>query len=229
MRNKLIMLALAILIMSSGCLKTGVQPLSNVPNITGSIMKINYMDNTTIIKGADFPDFKLADNLFYIAPENLSLTPEAEMGHQVYEMNPKATIPQGYRIYGGSEAYNTNDNSSLRYMVLQYKVFDSNASLDAIINSTATDIYIKNGYKYKSINGYKGTVVVLQSNVTNRTDMNITIILFGFDTLIGKIGVRDYSDKSLSESLKILGIAEDRLKLKVGTKEVKPAGISSIQ
>lgn len=228
MKNRLILLVLAISIISiisSGCIKTGVEPLSNV---SGNLMKINYMDKNTIIKGEDFPDFKLADNIYYIAPENLSLTPEAEMGHGVYEMNPNVTAPQGYRIYGGSEAYNTSDNSSLRYMILQYKVFDSNASLDAILNSTATDIYIKNGYKYKPINTvYKGTVITLQSNVTNHTDMNITIILFRLDTMIGKIGVRDYSDKSLSESLKMLGITEDRLKVR--TKEVKSAGMSSIQ
>jgi hypothetical protein len=223
---KLLILTISIIsIISSGCIKTNVQPLGNV---TGNLMKINYMDKNTIIKGGDFPDFKLADNLYYIAQENLSLTPEAEMGHGVYEMSPNATTPQGYRIYGGSEAYNTRENSSLRYMILQYKVFDNNASLDAIINNTAVDIYIKNGYKYKSINNaYKGTVVALESNVTNHTDMNVTVILFGFDTIIGKIGVRDYSNKSLNESLQMLSIAVDRLKVR--TKDVKSAGIGSIQ
>jgi hypothetical protein len=221
MRYKLIMLVLIISIMLSGCIRTNVEP--NVPSI-GNLMKINYMDKNTIIKGTDFLDFKLADNLYYIAPENLSLTPEAEMGHGVYEMNPNATTPQGYRIYGGSEAYNTSDNSSLRYMLLQYKVFDSNASLNDIINSTATD-YTQNGYEYRSIGSpYKGTAVMLQTNVTNHTDMNITIILFGFDTIIGKIGVRDYNNKSINESLKILGIAENRLNFR--TKEVKPAEMS---
>lgn len=225
MRYKLIMLVLTLSIVLSGCLRTSIEPNTGLGE---SLMKINYVDNVTIIKGTDFPDFRLADNLYYIAPENLSLTPEAEMGHGVYEMSPSATTPQGYRIYGGSEAYNTSDNSSMRYMILQYKVFDSNASLDAIINSTVTDIYIKNGYRLVPINApYKGIAVALQSNVSNHTDMNITIILFKLDTMIGKIGVRDYSGKSFNESLKMLGIAEGRLKVR--TKEVKSAGMSSIR
>lgn len=224
MKHKLILLVLAISIIWSGCINTGVKPTGN---ITEKFIKINYIDKNTIIKGEDFPDFKLVHNVYYIAPENLSLTSMTEMGHGVYEIDPNTTIISGYRIYGGSETYSSRENSSKRYMLLQYKVFDSNESLNYIIDMTAENIYIKNGYKYKSINNtHTGRVVVLESNVTNHTDMNVIIILFGFDTVIGKIGVQDSKDKSFSESLKILDIAFDRLKVR--TKEVKAAKMGSI-
>lgn len=225
MRYKLILLIVLTISIMSGCMDTIVEKKVNT---TGKLMEINYMDKDIIINGEDFPDFKLIHNVYYISPENLTLTLETEMGHRVYEIDANTTIPSGYRLYGGSESYSTDENSSNRYMLLQYKVFDSNVSLDDTINMTTEDIYIKNGFKYKHINNtYRGNVVVLESNVTNRTDMNITIILFGFDTIIGKIGVQDYKDKSLEESLKMLDIVFDRLKVK--TKDVEPAKLSSIR
>lgn len=220
MKNKLIVLVLMMLVISSGCLRTGTEVKINT---TVKLMTINYIDKNNIINGEDFPDFKLIGSTYYITPENLTLTLETETGHGVYEMNANTDVLKGYRLYGGSEAY----NSSKRYIVLQYKVFDSNESLNDTIDMTAEEIYIKNGFKYKPVNNtYKERVVILESNVTNYTDMNVIVILFGFDTVIGKIGVQDYNNKSLNESLKILDTVFDRIKVK--TKEVKAAKLNVV-
>ena len=216
---KSVLLVLMILVLSSGCINKDTQPKSVHSNMT-----INYIDKGNIMNGKDFPDFKLIDNIYYIAPENLSLTLETEMGHGVYEMNASTEILKGYRIYGSSEAY----NSSGRYIFLQYKVFDNNESLNDTIGMTAEEIYIKNGFKYKSVNNtYNGRVVVLETNAKNNTDMNVTVILFGFNTVIGKIGVQDSKSKSFNEALKILDIAFGRIKVR--TKDVDAAKLSSIR
>ena len=226
MRNKLILLILMISIILSGCINTGTETTSGVNTnaIPEKVVKAHYVDQNTILNAEDFPDFKKIDNVYYVAPENLSLTLETEMGHGVYEIDANTTNMQGYRVYGSSETYNYDT----RYLLLQYKVFDTNQDLNETINMTAEDVYIKQGYKYVNIDkSYNNRVVVLESKVTNHTDMNVTIILFGFDTVIGKVGVQDYSGKSLGESLKILDIVFDRLKVK--TKDVKAAKLSAIR
>lgn len=226
MRNKLILLILTISIILSGCINTGTETTSGVNTnpIPEKVVKAHYVDQNTILNAEDFPDFKRIDNIYYIAPDNLSLTLETEMGHGVYEIDANATPLSGYRVYGGSETY----NSDKRYLLLQYKVFDTNENLNETINMTADEVYRKQGYKYVNIDkSHNGNIVLLESKVTNHTDMNVTIILFGFDTVIGKVGVQDYSNKSLDESLKILDIVFDRLKVK--TKDVKAAKLSTIR
>jgi len=110
---------LAVSIILSGCINTGVVTKDNTTGelLPGKFVKANYFDKDTIINEGDFPGFKSAYNMYYIAPENLSLTLETEMGHGVYEMPANETVPAGYRIYAGSEAYNLSD----RYILLQYK------------------------------------------------------------------------------------------------------------
>ncbi len=216
--------------MLSGCIDTGFESKIDTAGelVPEKLIKINYVDNDTILNGEDFPDFKLMDNVYYIAPENLSLTLETEMGHGVYEIDANTTILPGYRTYGESEVYNSSENnSSERYILLQYKVFDNNESLNDTIDMTARDIYAKRGYRYKPLNSTYGRVVMLESNATNHTDMNIIIVLFGFDTVIGKIGVQDLKNKSLNESLKILEIVFDRIHVR--TKEVRTAKLSGIR
>lgn len=223
MRYKLMLLMLTISIILSGCIDLSNDSKTGVA-IPEKLVKINYLGQNTIMNEQDFPGFKLIHNVYYVSSENLSLTLDAESGHGVYEVDSNATIPPGYRIYGESEAYNLSE----RYILLQYKVFDKNDSLADVINATAEDIYIKRGYKYVSVDkSYKGNMVVLGSGVANRTDMNVTIILFGFDTVVGKIGIQDYNNDSLSEALKVLDIFSDRLNVK--TKEVEVAKMSTIR
>lgn len=227
MRNKIILAILTISIILSGCVDTGVVTKDNATGglLPGKFVKANYFDKGPIINEGDFPGFKSVYDMYYIAPENLSLTLETEMGHGVYEMPANETAPAGYRIYAGSEAYNLSD----RYILLQYKVFDSDGSLNDTIAMTAQEMYIKNGYKRVSIDKtYKGNVVVLESsNATNVTGMNVTIILFGFGTVIGKVGVQDSKGKSLDEALKILDIAFNRIHVK--TKDVEAVKLSTIR
>ncbi len=228
MRYKLMLLMLTISVILSGCINTGTKDNVTTKLVPEKMLKVNYVDKHTILNGEDFPDFKLMDNVYYIAPENLPLTIETEMGHGVYEMNNSANILPGYMIYGSSELYNSSKDSMERYLLVQYQVFDSNDSLGDTINTTAEDIYIKNGYKRIHVdNTNNRNMVVFESNVTNHTNMNITVILFGFDTVIGKVGVQDSKDRSLNESLKILDVVFDRLKVK--TKEVEVAKLDSIK
>lgn len=226
MRYKLMLLILTISIILSGCIDLGNNSKDNVTgeHIPEKLVKINYVDQNTIIKAEDFPGFKLVNNIYYVAQENLSLTLEAESGHGIYEIDSNVTIPSGYRIYGGSEAYSLSE----RYILLQYKVFDKNDSLADTINMTAEEIYIKHGYKYVSVDkNYKGTMVVLESNITNSTDTNVIIILFGFDTVVGKVGIQDSKDKSLNEALEMLDIVSNRLNIK--TKDVEVVKLSTIR
>ncbi len=222
MRHKLILLMLTMSIILSGCVEANDEKIGvTIPEKT---VKINYFEKNRIIDEEDFPGFELVENVYYVASENLSLTLEAETGHGVYEVDENVTIPPGYRIYGGSESYNLSG----RYILVQYKVFDKNDSLTDTINATAEDIYIKRGYKYVPVNDkFKGTKVVLESNVSNSTDKNRIMILFGFGTVIGVVGVQDSKDKSLDESLKILDIVSNRLNIK--TKEVKVVKMSTIR
>lgn len=226
MIRKLILLMLTVSIMLSGCIDSGVDTKTGITGelIPEKLVKINYFDKGTIITGEDFPGFELMENVYYVSSENLSLTLEAETGHGVYEIDANTTVPSGYRIYGGSETY----NNSGRYLLLQYKGFDKNDSLADTINMTAEEVYIKHGYKYVSVNkSYKGTMVVLESNVTGNADQNRIMILFGFDTVIGIVGVQDSKDKSINEALKMLDIVSDRLN--IGTREVEVAKMSTIR
>ncbi len=175
------------------------------------LLKINHLSSSTILNGEDFPGFELVENVYYAAPENLSLTLEAETGHGGYEIDENMAIPPGYRIYGGSESYNLSG----RYILVQYKVFDKNDGLVDAINATAEDIHIKHGYKYVLVNNdFKGTMVILESGATGANDQNIVIILFAFDTVIGYISVQDSNDKSLNEALELLDIVSNRLNVR---------------
>jgi hypothetical protein len=228
MRYKLALMMLAVLIILSGCINTDTKDNTTGQLIPEKMLSSHYVDRSTILNGEDFPGFKLENNVYYISPENLSLTLETEVCHNVYEMNSSAEIMPGYRIYGDSELYSSKENSTERYMLVQYKTFDNNESMADTINMTAEEIYVKHGYKHVSISrSYNENVVVLESNVTNHTDMNVTIILFGFDTVIGKVGVQDSKDKSLNESLKVLDIVFSRIHVK--TKEVKAARLDLIR
>lgn len=212
------LLIVTILVILSGCIYDDKQPKNNIVE-DEKYITVKYIDKGNIINPEDFPDFKLIYNIYYVTPENISLTLQTEMGHGTLAINGSNDVPQGYRIYGSSEIY----NSSERYLLLQYKVFDNDEDLNGSIDVTVDD-YVQNGFELKSYNNsynnsYKGKISILESNVTNSTDMNVVIILFGFDTAIGKIGVRDHKDLSLNESLKILDMVSDGLK--INTKDVK--------
>lgn len=199
---------------------------------------IKYINSGSILTEKDFPEFKPVDHVYFVSQENVSLTLESENVHRAYIVNASDTIPEGFRIYGGSELY----NSSKRYILLQYKVFDKDDKLNDSLSITVQE-YTQNGFKTKTLkdmNGekgnYKGKIVVLENNMTNVTTtnmtaanaaMNIVVILFNYDTILGKIGVLDYNNKSINESLEILDIALDRLK--VNTKQVKMAKIDTFQ
>lgn len=235
MRYKLKMvIPIAMLIASvilAGCIDNDQKiPIDKVSD--NDTLVINYLDNATILTKSDFPDFELIDRQYAIASENMSVTINTEGSHNVYVMNAKEETPKGYRIYGALESYNSSKNlvninktlgknSTDRYMFLQYKVFDDNKRLDYLLNVT-TSTYVKNGYKSKVLGNnttltYKGRVFVVES--VNDAGLNRTIVLFAHDNVIGTIGVQDSKDRSLNESLKILDIVANRLK--VNTKKVK--------
>jgi hypothetical protein len=211
MKNKLLVLMVLLSALSSGCIFEPQEKLLPV-NYDQKNITINYVVTTSILDKNDFPDFNLKDHIYFVFPENLSLTLDTESSHGTGTVDASSEIPNGYRIYGSEEAY----NSSKRFMLLQYKVFDNGDRLNDSMNLTVTD-YVNHGFKSKILNGtYKGRIFALENETK---DMNITIILFGYDTIIGKIGVQDYKDKSLNESLKILDIVQDRLK--INTKQVQ--------
>jgi len=217
MRQKL-MMPIIILVISailSGCIFKPEDKL--LPeNYNKETITIKYLDNKDpIIIAQDFPNFKSLEHAYFISPENVSLTLQSESVHMADIINASEAIPRGYRLYGGSESYNLSN----RYILLQYKVYDSNESLNDSLELTVGK-YIKEGFKSKILKNvsYKGRIFVFERNVTNSTDDSITVVLFGYDNVLGKIGVQDTKDKSTDESLKILNIAMDRLK--VNTKQV---------
>jgi hypothetical protein len=223
------MMILIISAILSGCIFKPEEKL--LPeNWNKDNMSVKYMENRDpIITKNDFPDFKLTNHLYFVSLKNASLTLETEGSHQSgsvnsSDINISDEIPVDYRLYGGSESYKSND----RYILLQYKVFDKDDRLNDSMNMTVYD-YTQNGFKYMMLNNasYKGRIFLLQSNVTNRTDMNVTVILFGYDTVIGKIGVQDSKDKSLNESLKILNIISDRLKIGVENVSIAKTGFGT--
>lgn len=214
MKYELIIL-LTISVILAGCIDKPEEKLLPA-NYKENLITVKYVENSgSILTKEDFPGFELIDSVRFISQDNISTTLETESVHNTLVINASDEVPTGFRQYGGSEGYNLSD----RYLLLQYKVYDNNEKLNESLNLTAHN-YIKNGFRPKALNGtnYTQRIFVLQSNVSGRTDMNITMILFGYDTILGKIGVKDYTDKSLEESLKIFDIAVDRLK--VGKKEV---------
>ena len=210
-----LMILLTISVILAGCIDKPQEQL--LPeNYKENLITVKYIENSgSILTKEDFPGFELIDSVRFISPENISTTLETESVHNTLVINESDEVPTGFRQYGGSEGYNSSD----RYLLLQYKVFDNNEKLNESMNLTAHN-YIKNGFRPKALNGtnYTQRIFVLQSGVANRTDMNITMILFGYDTILGKVGVQDSKDKSLEESLRIFDIAIDRIK--VGKKDV---------
>lgn len=220
---------LVISAMLAGCIDKTL-PVNNTGN-DSEVLVINYIDDTSILTKEDFPDFEPMIHEYAIASENMTVTVNTEGSHSTYLVYAGEEIPDGYRIYGSSESYNSSEyiNKSLdknvsknvteRYILLQYKVFDDDKKIDYLLNMTVST-YTKSGFKSKVLNNtnvtYKGRVFILES--TNDVGMNRIIILFGYNTVIGKVAVQDYGDRSLEESLKILNIAFDRIK--VNTKNV---------
>lgn len=242
MVNILIILMIAS-VLFAGCIQNGETLKGQSLNNTRTI---KYIENREpLITKADFPDFNLLEYVHFVTSDNLTVSLYTETSHGGFIVNGSEQIPEGFRVYGSSEAY----NSSQGYLLLQYKVFDDNDRLNDSMNTTVFD-YIRNGFLSKSLNNSKYTqrIFILESsmeNINNRTtknnintnatngttnvtkmrnnidkdkDINVTYILFGYDTVLGRIAVKDYKDKSLNESLKILDIALERLR--VGTKNV---------
>ena len=247
MRNKLVIpiIILIISVVLAGCIYKPKEEL--LPEgYNKEVITINYIENRgPMITKQDFPDFQSVGHDYFISQENISLSLNSESVHGTYIINSSDEIPEGYRLFGGSEIY----NASKRYILLQYKVFDQNESLSNSMDVT-TNGYVEQGFRTKILNNSaykdnitsKGRIILLELNDINTTnisttdrsnttngsnttraniapDMNVVIVLFGFDDIIGKIGVQDYKNRSLDESLAILDIVYDRLK--IGTKQVK--------
>lgn len=219
MKYKLIIsISILILVLSAGCIfeKEKMPEEKMTKKIT-----VKYLDSRPIITKEDFPDFDLLGRAYYIAQENMSTSLEIEGIHRETLINASDEMPEGYRIYGVTEAYNTISEN--RYMLLQYKVFDSKKKLNDSMNMTVLD-YSKEGFRYKTLdnNSYDERIFILESdNITNISGVNVTIILFGYDTVIGKIGVQDSKERSFDEAIKMLDIILDRLT--INTKDVVPA------
>lgn len=221
MRNKLAILVLILSVLLAGCInkEEKLRPSSN--NTGNGTITVKYLENRnqTISKN-DFPDFKLVDQKYLITPINLSMTLETESVHGALVINSSDNISKDFRVYGISESYNASD----RHILVQYKVFDNGENLNDSIDLTVNQ-YVQDGFKTEVINNtaHRGRIFVLKSNnntnITIPKNMEVTVILFGYDTVIGKIGVQDYKDKSLNESLKALDIVLNILK--VNTKVVK--------
>lgn len=248
--NGLIILMI-VSVLFAGCIQEKI-PGEQSSNKTRAI---NYIENRQpLITKGDFPNFDLIQHIYFVTSDNLTVSLYTESSHRSFIVNGSEDIPEGFRVYGSSETY----NSSQGYLLLQYKVFDDNERLNDSMNMTIVD-YVRSGFVPKVLNGSKYTqrIFVLEStveninkraledinnkiNATNETDVtnitrikniaknmtlsdkdknvNMTYILFGYGTLIGRIGVKDSKDKSLNQSLKILDIVLERLR--VGTKNV---------
>lgn len=234
--SKFAILLMVMSVLFAGCIqeeKTLNQTMVDNGNIT-----IKFIDNKGPIvtkEDADFSDFELVNRVFLVTPENLTMTLYTETSHGSYLMNASDELPEGFRIYAESETYNVN--ATQRYLMLQYKVFDTNESLNESMDMTVAG-YVKEGYVSKKLENdtkYTQRIFILENNTvemngiinnnsgTNNgminNSMNVTWILFTYDTVIGRIGVRDHKDKSLNESLKLLDIVLDRIN--IGTKSVK--------
>lgn len=220
MKYKLVVLTIILSVLFAGC-------VFEKQDTTEEKITIKYVNSDPIITKNDFPDFESLDRIYYIAQDNISVSLEVEGMHRENIINASSKIPEGYRIYGISEAHNSSKDIKGydRYILLQYKVFDSNEKLNDSMNLTAFE-YARNGFKSKILHNttYDEKIFIFESNVTNSTDINVTIILFGYDTLLGKIGVQDTKERSFDEAIKILDMTLDRLV--INTKEVTPAKIS---
>jgi hypothetical protein len=177
---------------------------------------IKYIKNGTVLDKNSFPGFNLTEHIYFVTPDNLPITADTEMSHGMSPVDASVAIPSGFRIYGDEEAYTCNstynNTSDQRYMRLQYKVFDNSSSLDNLLDRTSYS-KLNAGFKSVKVNGtgtYKGQVYALENSSRN---MTIDMILFKYDTVIGMIGVQDYKDRSLNESLKILDIIQKRVKI----------------
>lgn len=228
MKYKLVIPIIILSVILSGCLS---EETKNVTDMVDEKITIKYLGYDPIIVKEDFPDFSLLDRVYFIAQENMTVSLEIEGIHGENVVNSTDKIPNGYRIYGVSEAYNSSKNTDKygRYLLLQYKVFDSNDRLNDSLNLTAVN-YLEAGFKSKILSNdtlenkdYKGRIFVFESNTTNRTDVNVTIILFGYDNLLGKIGVQDSTNRSFAEAMTTLDMVFERLE--INTKKVEPARI----
>lgn len=212
----------------SGCINKS-EVLKN--DTREEVVKLKYIENLDpIITNGDFPDFKLIEHKYFVIPENITLSLETESFHGTIAVNASKGVPNKTRLYGGSEQYNTGD----RYILLQYKIFDKEDKLNDSMNMTIGE-YIKAGFKTISVdknlsdifNGKRIFVLELKNanrsnttngsniaNAVNKSDANIIVILFGYDTVLGKVGIKDSKDMSLDESLKVLDITLNRLKIK---------------
>lgn len=248
--NGLIVLII-VSVLFAGCIQEKI-PGEQSSNKTRAI---KYIENRQpIITRTDFPDLHLIEHVYFVTSDNLTVSLYTESSHGSFIVNGSTEIPEGFRVYGSSETY----NSSRGYLLLQYKVFDDNERLNDSMNMTVVD-YVRNGFVPRVLNNSKYTqrIFVLEStmeninkraleninnkiNATNKTDVtnitkiknmeknltlsdkdkdtNVTYVLFGYDTLIGRIGVKDSKDKSLNQSLKILDMVLEGLR--VGTKNV---------
>jgi len=239
MKNKLVISIITLSIISvvlAGCISEE-QPKNTTGTVAGidveKKINIKYIDSNSIFTKEDFPDFELLDRAYYVARQNMTVSLEIEGVHGENMVNDTYKVPEGYRVYGISEAYNSSKDTDRydRYTLIQYKVFDVDDKLSDSMNLTAAN-YMKAGFKSKVLDNdtlknaaYKGRIFIFESNITNRTDVNVTVVLFGFDTVIGKIGVQDSKGRSFSETMRLLDIVFDRLDIK--TKEVKPAKIDT--
>lgn len=221
-KNMKIILIILVSVLLAGCISKQSTILGK-NNTNSSMISIKYLeDNGPIISN----DSNVLERYIFLAPINLSNTIETESAHGGgMIINAKDNIPQGFRIYGISETY----NSSKKYVLVQYKVFDSDVNND-LNNSIDLTVhqYVGNGFNTKIVRNInnsiasKGRIIVLESNGSsaNITNVpkgnNVIIILFGFDTMIGKIGVEDNKNLSLNESLDILNTFYDKIKIKNG-------------
>lgn len=242
-------------VLFAGCIEKKEEVKGQSLNDTRTIKYIE--DRQPLITKEDFPDFGLVEHVHFVTSDNLTVSLYTEASHGGFVINGSDNISEGFRVYGSSETH----NSSQRYLLLQYKVFDDGDGLNDSMNITVIG-YIRDGFTSKVLNDskYVQRMFILDSSVeninnrkleninkiinamndtngTNATNitrlkniaknltlsdkdknMNITYILFGYDTIIGRIAVKDSKDKSLDESLKILDITLERLR--IGTKNV---------
>lgn len=227
MYGVLILLIMSVIL--AGCIEKSETTKSDI----NETIKLKFIENREPLIKDDFSGFKLMDHKYFVVPEDLTLSLDTEAFHGTSMVNASDGIPNGARLYGGSERYNLND----RLMLLQYKVFDKSDKLNDSMNMTIGE-YLRAGFKTISINkslsdvlhGKRIFVLELDNSnkstnnntnksnvVVNKSDtnnMSVIIILFGYDTVLGKVGVQDSKDKSLVESLKILEIALNRLNVR---------------
>lgn len=203
----------------------------NTSQTNESVLVKSIENRGPILTKEDFPDFKLTSQNYAITPTNLSISLDTESVHGAYVINAAEPIPQGFRVVADSEVYNSlNNGSDQRYILVQYKVYDIDTKLNESMDLTVNQ-YTQNGFTTRALKNFYSDkrVFVLENGVSNQNvsinkNMNVTIILFGYGSVVGKIGVEDTKDKSLNESLKILNIVSDRLNIKTEKVEAQKMG-----